>query len=222
MLRTLLISAAVGANAAFAGLAMLFDYPDVLDKPAAEVLDSFNANQPAVPLLFLLLAAAAALLAPIALGLARRSPDPRAGRLFVLLGIAAASVQVIGLLRWPLVMPFITDPGTFAALSTVLGTIIGETLGYLLTAAFTIAVVRALPSFGPGVSRLGITAAILIATGILTPLHIPGTDLANFAGYLLWSAWLIALACTLHRTMVRRAAPSDAGEPAAAHLTMGQ
>ena len=200
MLRTLLIAAAVSANAAFAGLAVVFDYPDVLDRPAVEVLDSFNANQPAVPLLFLLLAAAAALLAPIALGLARRAVNPRAARLIVALGIAAAVVQVIGLLRWPLIVPFLTDPAALSTLSTVLGTILGETAGYLLTAAFTLTVVRALPGPRPTISWLGTASAALIATGILVPLHIPGADLANFAGYLLWSAWLIALAVTARAT----------------------
>ena len=175
MLRTLLIAAAVGANAAFAGLAMVFDYPDVLDRPAADALDSFHANQPAVPLLFLLLAASAALLAPISIGLARRSTNPR-----------------------PIVVPFLTDPAVFRTLSTVLGTIIGETLGYLCTAAFTLAVVRALPGLAPAVRWLGITSAALIATGVLTPLHVPGADLANFGGYLLWSGWLVMLAIVLN------------------------
>ena len=199
MLRTLLIAAAVGANAAFAGLAAVFDYPDVLNRPAAEVLDSFNANQPAVPLLFLLLAAAAALLAPISIGLAGRTPDSRAARLIVGFGIAAGAVQVIGLLRWPLVVPFLSDPATLRTLSTVLGTIIGETLGYLLTAAFTIAVVRGLPGLHRAVSGLGLVSAGLIAAGVLVPLEVPGADLANFAGYLLWSAWLIALAYSIPR-----------------------
>jgi len=195
MLRTLLIAAAVGANAAFAGLAMVFDYPDVLDRPAADALDSFHANQPAVPLLFLLLAASAALLAPISIGLARRSTNPRP---IVVFGVAAAVVQVIGLLRWPIVVPFLTDPAVFRTLSTVLGTIIGETLGYLCTAAFTLAVVRALPGLAPAVRWLGITSAALIATGVLTPLHVPGADLANFGGYLLWSGWLVMLAIVLN------------------------
>jgi hypothetical protein len=203
-----LLAAAIGANVAFAGLALVFDYPDVLAQPAPDVMSAFAANRPAVPLLFLLLAGAAAALAPAAVGLSRFSP--RNARAIAGLGIAAAAVQVIGLLRWPLLVPHLTDPDTFAMLSTVLGTIIGETLGYALTAMWTLVVVRALTGqvFGAWMARLGIGSALLIAAGLLTPVGVPGADLANFAGYLLWSAWLVALAVILIRSRTNAAAVS--------------
>jgi hypothetical protein len=37
-------------------------------------------------------------------------------------------------------------------------------------------------------------SAALVACGVLVPLDVPGADLANFAGYVLWSLWLLALA----------------------------
>ena len=43
-----MISAAVLVNVAFTGLAMVFDYPDVLKHPAADVLASFRASQGSV------------------------------------------------------------------------------------------------------------------------------------------------------------------------------
>jgi hypothetical protein len=199
-----LLTAALGANVAFAGLAVVFDYPDVLARPASDVLAAFAAGGPVVPLLFLLLAAAAALLAPAAVGLSRLGTGHR--RAIVLLGVGAAAVQVIGLLRWPLVVPFLTDPAAFTTVSTVLGTIVGETLGYALTALWTVAVIRALAGrlFGAPMARFGQAAALLIATGILTPLGVPGADLANFAGYLLWTAWLVALAVRVYGRRPRR------------------
>jgi hypothetical protein len=41
---------------------------------------------------------------------------------------------------------------------------------------------------------------MLIATGLLSPLNLPGVDLANFVGYVLWSIWLVAFAVVLVHT----------------------
>ena len=43
-------------------------------------------------------------------------------------------------------------------------------------------------------SFLGYGAAALIAVGVLVPLDVPGTDFANFVGYILWSIWMLAFA----------------------------
>ena len=64
----LLITAAVLANVAFAALGSTFNYPDVLDEPAGDVLASFRAHEGAVSTWFAVLAFSAALLAPIAVG----------------------------------------------------------------------------------------------------------------------------------------------------------
>ena len=99
----LLVTGAVAVNAAFFGLGALFDYPDVLQRPGAEVLASFRDHQVGVMSWFTVLLAGAALMAPIAVG--RTSPRQRAGRLRRDgVGIAAAVVQVIGLSRWLLVI----------------------------------------------------------------------------------------------------------------------
>ena len=42
-------------------------------------------------------------------------------------------------------------------------------------------------------------AAGLIATGVLVRLHVPGADLANFAGYVVRSLWLVGAAVVLFR-----------------------
>ena len=101
---TLLILAAVLANVGFTALGSIFNYPDVLDEPAGKVLASFRDSQGAVSAWFLVLALSAALLAPIAIGVGRLSTH-KAMRIAVPVGIAAAVVQVIGLLRWPLLVP---------------------------------------------------------------------------------------------------------------------
>ena len=147
----LLIAGAVVVNLAFLGLGAVFDYPEVLNKPAAEVLATFAGNQVVIGALFLLLATGAGLLAPISVRVARLGGSA-ALRASVPVGIAAAAVQVIGLLRWPVLVPGLaasTDPsaaGTFDTLNLVLGTVTGETFGYALTALWTVLVAVGLRS----------------------------------------------------------------------------
>ena len=100
----LLIGAAVLTNVAFIALGSVFNYPDVLDEPVDEVLAEFRDSQGSVATWFLVLAFSAALLAPIAVGVGRLASG-RAMHVAVPVGIAAAVVQVIGLLRWPILVP---------------------------------------------------------------------------------------------------------------------
>ena len=147
---------------------------------------------------------------------AERATAPAAVTWSARIGIAAAAVQVIGLVRWPLVVPSLadraTDAGaspearadaadTFELLGSILGTGIGETLGYLLTALWTVLVVQAFRDrlAGRWFAALGLTSAALILSGVAIPLDLPGADFANFAGYVLWSTWLIAFAVLLWR-----------------------
>ena len=73
-------------------------------EPVADILAAFRASQTAVFAWFVVLAFAAALLAPVAVGVGRLSSH-RAMRFAVPVGIAAAVVQVIGCARWPLLVP---------------------------------------------------------------------------------------------------------------------
>jgi len=216
---SLLVLAAVLANVAFAALGSIFDYPDVLDEPAGQVLAAFRDDQGAVSGWFGVLALAAALLAPIAIGVGRLSSS-RAMRIAVRVGIAAAVVQVIGLLRWPILVAGYAsdaasaDPGvaaaardSFTTASDILGTAIGETVGYLLTATWTLLVIAALGRryAGRWFGVLGAAAAVLVLLGVLSPLDLPVIDTANFLGYVLWSAWLVAFAIVIAVHERRRA-----------------
>ena len=61
----------------------------------------------------------------------------------------------------------------------ILGTIVGETLGYLLTAAWTLLVLAAVGSWiaRRWFTALGAVAAVLILGGVLTPLQAAGCGL---------------------------------------------
>jgi Domain of unknown function (DUF4386) len=206
----LLIAAAVFTNAAFTVLGMVFNYPDVLGEPVEDILTAYRSNQTTVMLSFSVMALAAALFAPIAIGVGRLSTH-RAMRVAVPVGVAAAAVQVVGLARWPLLVPgFAADASSsdpivaagardsFLLAHRVLGTLVGETFGYLLTAAWTllvlVALARGLPRW---FTALGAVSAVLILGGVLTPLHLPLVDDANFIGYIMWSVWLVIFAVVI-------------------------
>jgi hypothetical protein len=154
----------------------------------------------------------AALLAPAGILLGRLAGGTR-GRWIARVGVVAAVVQAIGLSRWVLLVPGIshdaTDPSrtaaahhTFELVHTWLGTILGETIGYALTAIFTvlIALTVARATAPRWMTWLGYAAAALIATGVVIPLGLDAASLTNFAGYVLWCLWLLAMAAFLWRT----------------------
>ena len=217
----LLIGAAVLTNVAFFALGSVFNYPDVLDEPVADVLTDVPRRTGSVAAWFVVLACSAALLAPIAIGVGRLASS-RAMHVAVRVGIAAAVVQVVGLLRWPILVPGYAadansaDPDvaqaardSFATANDVLGTTIGETFGYILTAAWTVLVVVALGRryAGRWFQVLGAASAALVVVGVLSPLDLPVIDTANFVGYILWSVWLVSLGVLILHHERRATAP---------------
>jgi hypothetical protein len=219
-----LIAAAVLTNAGFTALSSIFNYPDVLKEPTGEVLDRFREHQSSVSLWFAVLAVSAALFWPIAVGIGKLRSD-RWMKLAVPAGIAAAVVQAIGLSRWPLLVPtFASDAAStsaattadaqanFDTANTILGTVIGETFGYFLTAAWTLLVVASLGTrfSGKVFTSLGTVSAAMIVVGVFSPLDLALIDTVNFAGYVLWSIWLIWLAVAVLRDgRVTKAAPHE-------------
>jgi hypothetical protein len=101
----------------------------------------------------------------------------------------------------------------------ILGNLIGETLGYLFTAAWTLLVLVALGRelfAGLWFTALGAVSAVLVLAGVLSPLDLPVIDLANFIGYVLWSIWLVVfgLLLLLRRPHTGTAAPARAASNA--------
>jgi Domain of unknown function (DUF4386) len=223
----LMITATVLFTVAITVLGSAFEYPDILKEPAADIMAAFRESQTAVVLWFTVLAIGAGLLIPIAIGVGRVSRDAagaaatgasrqldRRVQAAVAVGVAAGTVQFIGLSRWPILVPGFardaasSDPAvahaaeeSFTTAHQFLGTVVGETLGYLLTAAWTLLVVVTLARTlaGRWFRILGTVAAVLVLSGVLSPLELPGIDLANLVGYLLWGAWMIAFGVLLLR-----------------------
>lgn len=198
------------AIAGFTALGSVFEYPQILKQPTADILALYRENQGAISLWFTVLAVSSALMAPAGLWLGRLAGGT-VGRWIAITGIAAAVVQVVGLQRWVLLVPSISsealDPAKqvaaearFELLHNVLGKAIGETAGYALTSAFTVLVAFSLAGtvLPRWLAVTGYVAAGLIATGVVAPLVGPAT-ITNFVGYVLWCAWLLLVSWMLVR-----------------------
>jgi hypothetical protein len=205
-----LAAASLLAIAGFTFLGSIFEYPQVLEEPTSQILALYREHQTAVSGWFLVLVLSAALMAPAGVLLGRMTGGSL-GRWIAGVGTAAAVVQVAGLQRWVTLVPGISedalDPARrsdaearFETLHVVLGKIIGETVGYTLTAIFTVLVVVALSRtiLPRWLALTGYVAAALIATGVVIPV-VSFASLTNFAGYVVWCAWLLAVAWLLVR-----------------------
>ncbi len=204
------------AIAGFTVLGSVFEYPQILEEPTADILALYREHQGAVTTWFVVLVVSAALMAPAGIWLGRLAGGTL-GRWITITGVAAAVVQVVGLQRWVTLVPGLSqdalDPALradaedrFELWHTLLGKAIGETVGYALTATFTVLVVVALRRRGTlpaWLAYAGYVAAALIATGVVIPL-VEVASLTNFAGYVLWCAWLLVVAALLLRTPSRR------------------
>jgi hypothetical protein len=216
----LLIAVPIAFNLAFFELGRAFDYPNILRQPPDVILRRFHAGGPGLLLRWqALLTSALALLPLVALLPVALAPPPALALASVVVGIAAALVQALGLVRWPFAVPdlarrYIAADGpdgaatratievVFATLHRLLGVAIGEHLGYLLTGAWTLLVAAsilstaALPAW---LGLVGLPIGVALTVGSLEfvgPNERDGWALAETLvpiAYIAWSIWLIAL-----------------------------
>ena len=215
----LLVVLPVAYNGLYALLARGFDYPDILRQPTGQVLERFSAGGSRLVLLWWGLAMNAVLLAPavVLVSATLADADPTVLALATALGLLAALVQILGLVRWPFAVPHLArlaaDPATtpatreaievvFQSLNRYLGVAVGEQLGYLFTGLWTALAGVALiqsevvhPLFGV----VGLVLAPLFVLGSLEfvgPFEPQGWKLAGAlvpVAYIGWSGWLLAL-----------------------------
>ena len=214
----MLVALPIAFNAAFAALAATFDYPDILRRPTHEVLARFRAGGTKLVVWWWTFALTAAALAPLAVVLARAldgaSDTLRA--VAATIGVLAALVQFLGLIRWPFLVPYLArvdaDPDAsparresvdvvFQAFNRYLGVGVGEHLGYLLTGAWSILVGIAFTQAAVAPTWLGISGIVI--GGLLTLCSLEFVGPAERTGwklaatltpitYIAWSLWLIA------------------------------
>ncbi|NIK54336.1 DUF4386 domain-containing protein [Kribbella shirazensis] len=219
----LLIALPVAFNVAFGALAATFDYPDILRRPTHEVLARFREGGTKLLLWWWIFALTAAALAPLAVLVALALADAGDALRVVggVVGALAALVQILGLIRWPFLVPYLArvdaDPESsptrreavdvvFQSFNRYLGVAVGEHLGYLLTGAWTVLVGIAFIQTALAPSWLGIPAIVIGAVLVLCSLEFVGP--AERHGwklaatltpitYIAWSLWLIAAGITL-------------------------
>jgi hypothetical protein len=220
-------------------LTMTFDYPGILREPAGEVLRRFAAGGPSLVLLWYGFALTPALFIPAAILLRRVFPAtvPLLD-LAVPLGVLAGLTQVLGLIRWPFLVPELArtflDPAaseaTQAATLTVFGAFhqyagvaIGEHLAYLFTGAWTLVIAAAMlsaPVFRPWLGWAGIASALGILVGLMEPAGIPLAGTINAVAYLAWSLWLVGTGVSLLRAQPQVADSPVADNPTRAHMPL--
>src|SRR4029077_3330051 len=102
----LLIVVPVAFNLAFFELGRAFDYPDILRREPDEILRRFDAGGAGLLLRWeALLLSALAMLPLVALIAVVLGASPALSVPSVVIGVAAALVQALGLVRWPFAIP---------------------------------------------------------------------------------------------------------------------
>ena len=89
---------------------------------------------------------------------------------------------------------------TFTAFNQYAGVGIGEHLGYLFTALWSILIALAMPKskyFSTWLGWMGVVLAVGILLGTLEPAGVPFVGLINVIAYSLWAIWIIMLGARL-------------------------
>jgi hypothetical protein len=219
----LLIAVPLAFNAAFALLAARFDYPDILRRPTAEVLSRFRAGGTPLVLTWWAFALTALLMVPLVVLLSRAigDADPTLIAVATTVGVLAALVQFLGLIRWPFLVPYLArtaaEPDAsearreavdvvFQAFNRYLGVAVGEHLGYGLTGAWTTLAGVALTGTAAvpgaiGIAGIAIGPVLMLCSLEFVGGHEPGgwklAERLTPIAYVAWSLWLIATGIAL-------------------------
>jgi hypothetical protein len=219
----LLIAMPVAFNVSFALLGARFDYPDILRQPTDRVLERFRQGGTTLVLIWWAFALTAVLFAPLVVLLSAAIPDADSTVLSVAttIGVLAAVVQFLGLVRWPFLVPYLAReaadaaPGSarresidvvFQSFNRYLGVGVGEHLGYGLTGAWSVLASVALTQTEAVPAWVGIPGIVVGASLLVCSLEFVGRHEANgwkLAGtltpiaYVLWSVWLLVAGVAL-------------------------
>jgi len=230
----LLILIPIVFTVCFTLLQTLFEYPDILRQPTAEVLTKFQAGGPSLVAVWYVLTLTAILFIPISLLVHRVLADREASTLLWIattFGVVAGVAQTLGFLRWPFLVPSLAQaylaPGAsaaqqaataavFDAFNRYAGMAIGEHLGYLSTSVWTFLIAARMlrvPLFGRWIGIAGMALAIGVATGLLEPAGVAWAGAVNAISYLAWAVWLMVVGVVL---LIRKTGVVTATRPAAA------
>ncbi|MFT3712947.1 MAG: DUF4386 family protein [Archangium sp.] len=206
----------------FGLLAAKYDYPDILLRDAGEVLTRFHDAGPGMVWTWWFYALCtlglfvAALTVPDALGM-----TGSAKKFSTATGLVASFAQLLGLLRWVFVVPYLAqawvehaaDQQTlrvvFETQHRLFGVLLGEHVGQLFMALWTASV--ALHLANKVLRGLGLLSAATLLLGLGAGLAraVPMPALVTHApliGFLAWVIWAVATGVVLLRTQLNTAA----------------
>jgi len=213
----LLIVVPIAFNATFILLQRSFAYPDILRQPTETILQRFKQGGPPLRRLWYAFAFSAVLFTPVPV-LVQQVFEPGAPWFLAVgtvIGVLAGVFQILGLIRWPFLVPFLaeiyTDPKsteatrdsaavTFQAFHRYAGVAVGEHLGFLFTSTWTIILCIAIIVTGrvnPLFGWLGIIPALGVLAGVFEEAGFKAAGVVNAISYILWSVWLVAFGIAL-------------------------
>jgi hypothetical protein len=228
-----LIFAAIAFMGVFSYLAAAFNYPEVLDGRASDVLPALLATGDAGRTVWAIYALLPLFWIPASVGAfhalrARSEGAMRAGMLFA---AVSAVAMTVGLMRWPslhweLARAWAADPGVRPALdavfngaNTYLGNYIGEFLGELCFSIFFLLSASAMLARESGFSRwigwLGIATGAAGLIGMFRNIIAAVAPVAEVNNYLL-PVWMIVFGVSLLRYGRKSAPVAIRPEPVAA------
>jgi len=185
----LLIVVSIAFNSAFALPAARFNYPDILREPTAGVLAKFRAGGTSLVLLWWAFALTALLMVPLVVLLSNAISDADSGLIATAkaVGVLAAVVQFLGLIRWPFLVPYLArtaaDPDASPARREAVDIVFQSFNRYL------------------GVLGIVIGPVLMLCSLEFVGRHEPaGWKLAGRLtpiAYIAWSLWLIAIGVAL-------------------------
>ena len=205
---TLLVAAPAVFMAGFTGLQMSFGYPDILRHPAGEVLAKFAAGGLDLHVYWYLMfgSALALVAATISTGVLLFERDRLVASLSIGFGAIAGLVQALGLLRWVILMPSLAahyvapdatamsqamDAAIFDFANQFLGVGVGEHVGYLFTALWTVTVSMLLLKDHRILGLSGIAIAAGVAFGLLEPAGVELAATVVAIAFSLWAVWAL-------------------------------
>jgi hypothetical protein len=216
-----LIVAPLWFNANFVLLGKRFDYPDILRRPSAEILERFRAGGSSLVLLWWMFMLSGLLLIPAVVLLGQALGFTGIVPLAVTVGVLAGLVQMLGLLRWVYLVPSLARMhadlalgsgerdvtlAVFRAMHQYLGVGVGEHLGYLFTGIWSVLTGVAIVGRELIPAWMGWVGIVVGAGLIVGSAEFLGRDEEHgwaLAGaaipilYIAWSLWLLAMGIAL-------------------------
>ena len=218
---------ALASNAPYAALISLFDYDDVLRRPAGDVLLKFH--EAGTPLVlawwtFALCAIGFAVAAAM-LGEALKGGRTKLSPAFTLFGVLSGVLQAMALFRWTFAIPplaaahaaapegsaeRVAIETTYSALNGFAGVNIGEHLGQILLMIWTLGVGLAVMRQGGAMKWIGAAGLVTLPFWIVGQTELLATAIPELPvietipyAYMAWEAWLLVLGVAMIVKAVR-------------------